>query len=151
LSDAVAEINLFREDAGRDLGIGFNLNAPGRVEKSGDDDHRGSGTDEGEELAVNLGGGLPVRGMGEVDAGAVDVLDGAARLFEGGGDKGEALVGLLEDIGCVGADGAGAGDVDLVADADSSGETDDGLEGRCAGDVGSDRYRAILFGSSGRC
>ena len=48
----------------------------------------------------------------------------------------------------VGADGAGAGDVDLVADADGSGEADDGLVGRCAGDVGADRHRSILFGSS---
>ena len=35
----------------------------------------------------------------------------------------------------VGADGAGAGDVDDVADADGARETDDGLVGRCAGDV----------------
>ncbi len=146
LTDSVAEIDLFGDDALGDLGVSFDLDAPGGVEESGDDDHGGGGTDEGEELAVDLGGGLPVFDVGEVDAGAVDVLDGAAGLFERGGDEGEALVGLLGDVGVFGAYGAGAGDVDAIADADGSGEADDGLVGRCAGDVRADRHGDIIFG-----
>ena len=115
-------------------GVGFDFDAPVWVEQGGDDDHGGGGADEAEELAVDAAGGLPVFGVGEVDAGAVDVLDGTAGVFECGGDEGEALVGLFGDVGVVGADGAGAGDVDMVADADGAGEADDGLEGRwCRG------------------
>ena len=151
LADAVAEVDLFGDDAVGDFCIGFDLDAPRGVEESSDDDHGGCRTDEGEEFAVDLGGGLPVLGAGEVDAGAVDVLDGAAGLFEREGDEGEALVGLLGDVGVVGTYGAGAGDVDLVADADGSGEADGLLVWRCAGDVRADRHRDILCGSFERC
>ncbi len=119
-----------------DAGVGFNLDAPGGVEQSGDYDHGGGRTDEREEFAVGSASGLPVFGVGEVDAGAVDMLDGAARVFERGGDEGEALAGLFGDVGVVCAYWAGAGDVDFVADADCSGEADDGLVGAGAGDVG---------------
>jgi hypothetical protein len=116
-------------------GIGFNLNAPIWVEQTGDDDHGGGGKDDAEEFAVDSAGRLPVFDVREIHAGAVDVLDGRAGVFESGGDEGEALVGLFGDVGVIGTNGASAGDVDVVADADRAGETDDGLEGRCAGDV----------------
>ncbi len=85
---------------------------------------------------MNAACGLPVFGVGEEDAGAIDVLDGAAGVLERGGDDVEGLFGLLGDVAFVRADGAGAGDMDVVADADGAGEADDGLVGRCAGDVG---------------
>jgi hypothetical protein len=118
-----------------DEGVGFDLDLPGGVEQGGDDDHGGGGPGDGEELAVDAAHGLPVAGAGEVDAGAVDVLDGAAGLFEGGSHEGEALVGLIGDIGFIGSDGAGSGDVDVIADADGAGEANDGLVGAGAGDV----------------
>ena len=127
----------------RDVGVGFDFYAPFGVEQRGDDDHGGGGADEAEELAVDAAGGLPVFGVGEVHAGAVDVFEGAAGVFERGGDEGEALVGLFGDVGVVCAYGAGAGDVDVVADADGAGETDDGLEGRGAGDVGAVGHQSI--------
>ena len=120
----------------RNTSVGFDFYTPFGVEEGGYHDHGGGRTDEAEELAVDAAGGLPVFGTSEVHAGAVDVLDGTAGLLECGGDEGEALVGLFGDVGVVCAYGAGAGDVDVVADADGAGEADDGLEGRGAGDVG---------------
>src|SRR5258708_19816012 len=108
--------------------VGFDFYTPFWVEQGGDHDHGGGGTDEAEELAVDAAGGLPVLSVGEVHAGAVDVLDGAAGVLERGGDEGEALFCLLGDVGFVGAHGAGAGDVDLVAHADGSGEANHRLE-----------------------
>src|SRR5437899_2971383 len=119
----------------RNASLGFDFNAPVGVEQGGYHDHRGGGTDESEELAVDAAGGLPVFSAGEVHTGAVDVLDRTAGIFERGSDEGEALVGLLGNVGFVCAHGAGAGDMDVVSDADGAGEADDGLEGRCTGDV----------------
>jgi hypothetical protein len=116
--------------------VGFDFYSPIWVEQGGYDDHGGGGTDEAEELPVDAACGLPVFSVGEIHAGAVDVLDGTACVLERGGDEGEALVGLFGDVGVVCAYGPGAGDVDVVADADGAGEADDGLEGRGAGDVG---------------
>lgn len=118
------------------MGFDFDLDAPGGVEKGGDDDHGGGGTGDGEELAVDAGDLFPVFDAGEVDAGADDVFDGGAGLFESGGDDGKGLVGLGGGVGSVGADRAGSGDVDMGADADGAGEADDGLVGAGAGDVG---------------
>src|SRR5258708_39321462 len=120
----------------RNAGVGFDFYTPSGVEEGGYDDHGGCGTDESEELAVDAAGGLPVIGVGEVHASAVDVLEGAACVLECGCDEGQALAGLFGDVGFIRAYGAGAGDVDVVADADGAGEADDGLEGRGAGDVG---------------
>jgi len=47
---------------------------------------------------------LPIVRVGEVDAGAVDVLDGGAGVLESGGDDGKALLGLLGDVAVVCAD-----------------------------------------------
>ena len=118
-----------------DVGVGFDLDAPGGIEEGGDDDHGGGRAGDGEEFAVDATDLFPVFGAGEIDAGADDVLDGGAGLFEGGGDDGEDLVGLGGGVGVVGIDGAGSGDVDVRADADGSGEADDGLVGGGAGDV----------------
>ena len=85
---------------------------------------------------MDVAGDFPVLSMGEVHAGAIDMLDGGAGVFEGSGDEEEALLGLLGDVAVVCADWTGAGDVDVVAEADGSGEADDGLVGRCAGDIG---------------
>jgi hypothetical protein len=119
----------------RNTGVSFDFYAPLRVEQGGYHDHGGGGTDEAKEFAVDAAGCLPVLGVGEVHAGAVDVLDGTARVLKCGGDEGEALVGLFGYVGLVRAYGAGARDVDLVADADGAGEADDGFEGRGAGDI----------------
>lgn len=100
--------------------VSFDFYAPFRVEQRGDNDHGGGGSDETEELAMDTTGDLPVFGVGEIHASAVDVLEGTASVFEGGGDEREALVGLLGDVGFVGADWASAGDVDVVTDADGS-------------------------------
>jgi len=124
--------------------VGFDFYTPSGVEEGGYNDHGGGGTDESEELAVDAAGGLPVFGVGEIHSGAVDVLDGTAGVLECGGDEGEALVGLFGDVGVVRAYGAGAGDVDVVADADGAGEADDGLEGRGAGDVGAGHGSLLL-------
>ena len=119
-----------------DAGVGFDLDAPGGVEQGGDDDHGGGGADEREEFAVDPPGDFPVLGVGEIDACAVDVLDGAAGVFERGGDEAKALRCLFGDICVVGTYGAGSGDVDFVANADGSGEADDGLVRAGAGNIG---------------
>jgi hypothetical protein len=119
----------------RNPSVGFDFYAPFGVEQGGDHDHSGGGTDEAEEFAVDAAGGLPVFGVGEIHAGAVDVLNGAAGVLERGGDEGEALVGLFGDVGLVCAYRARTGDMDVVANADGAGEADNGLEGAGAGDV----------------
>ncbi len=117
------------------MGVGFDFHAPSRVQKSTDDDHGGGGAGDGKELAVDTGYLFPVFGAGEIDAGADDLLDGGAGLFEGAGDDGEDLVGLGGGIGIIGTDGTGSGDVDMGADADGAGEADDGFVGGGAWDV----------------
>jgi hypothetical protein len=116
--------------------VGFDFYTPFGVEEGGYYDHGGGGTDEAEELAVDAAGGFPVFRASEIHASAIDVLDGTAGVLECGGNEGEALVGLFGDVSLIRAYRAGAGDVDVVADADGAGEADDGLEGGCAGDVG---------------
>src|SRR5690242_18434288 len=93
--------------------VRFDFYSPVWIEKRGYDDHGGGGADEAEELAVNAASGLPVFAAGEVHAGAIDVLDGAAGVFECGGDECEALVGLFGYVGFVRANRAGAGDMDV--------------------------------------
>jgi hypothetical protein len=122
-----------------DAGVGFDLDAPFGVEQRSDDDHGGSGENEAEEFAVDASGRLPVFGSGEVHASAVDVLDRAARVFEGCCYEGQALIGLLGDICVVRAYRAGAGDVDEVADANGAREADDRLKRTSAGNVGTGR------------
>src|ERR1700731_2634839 len=78
---------------------------------------------------------FPVFPFGEIDAGPVDVFDGAAGLFECGGDEGEALAGLLGDVGLVCTYRAGSRDMNVVADAGGAGEADDGFVGADAGNV----------------
>jgi hypothetical protein len=59
-------------------------------------------------------------------------------LGEGFLDDREAAAGLDGDVvgaGAVGEDGRGAGDEDAVADTDSPGEADGGLEGRAGADA----------------
>jgi len=119
-----------------DAGVGFDLDAPLGVEQCGDDDHSGGRPGERKKLAMYAAGCLPIFGVGEIHAGAVDVLNGAARSFERRGDDGETLISLLSDIGLVRAYRTGAGDVDVVADADGAGEADDGFKGAGAGNVG---------------
>ena len=120
----------------RNPSVGFDFYTPFGVEEGGYDDHGGGGADEAEELAVDAAGGLPVFGVGEVHSGAIDVLDGAACVLKCGGDQGKALVGLFGAVSLIRAYWAGAGDMNVVADADGAGEADEGLEGRGAGDVG---------------
>src|SRR5580704_15778953 len=119
-----------------DTSVGFDFYSPLWVEQGGDDDHGGCRADKAEELAVDATDGLPVFGVSQVHASAVDVLDGAAGVLEGRCDEGEALFGLFGGVGLVRTYWTCAGDMDAVADADGAGEADDGLEGRCAGDVG---------------
>jgi len=85
---------------------------------------------------VNLADNLPVMSVGKVHAGAVDVLDGRARIFECRGNDAEALLGLLSDVAVIRSDRARAGNVDVIADANCAGEANDGLVRGCAGDVG---------------
>ena len=47
---------------------------------------QGLGYELTEELAVDAAGGLPVFGVGEIHASAIDVFDGAAGISEGRGD-----------------------------------------------------------------
>jgi hypothetical protein len=63
------------------------------------------------------------------------VFEAGSDLFEDAGDDGEALVGLAGYVRVVAADGTRAGDHDVAPDANSAGEADNGLEGRCAGKV----------------
>ncbi len=106
-----------------DVGVGLDLDMPGGVEESCDDHHGGGGAGDGEELAVDAGDLFPVPRVREVDAGADDVLDGGAGLFEGCGDDGETLLGLGCGVGVVRADGPGSGDVDVRADANGAGKS----------------------------
>src|SRR6185437_814000 len=120
--------------SGKD-GFGFDLDAPPGIEELFDDDHGGGGTDAGEDLAVGAADLLPVFGVGEIYAGADDVLEGGTGGLQRGFDELEAGAGLVGGREVFRADGAGAGDVDHVADADGAREADDGFVGRCAGNV----------------
>lgn len=120
------------------VGVGLDLDMPGGVEESCDDHHGGGWAGDGEELAVDAGDLFPVPRVREVDAGANDVLDGGAGLFEGCGDDGETLLGLGCGVGVVRADGPGSGDVDVRADANGAGKADHGLVGAAARDVFAD-------------
>jgi len=135
-------------DSGLDDCVQLDFHAPLRIEKLSDDDHGSRRADVFEELAVNAAYGLPVVGVGEVDAGADDV-------FEGRAAAGEDFCGDFEDAASLGfyvcficADWAGAGDVDGVANAHGAGEADDGLEGGASGKVlaGHDREERNLRG-----
>ncbi len=118
------------------VSVGFDLDAPLWVEQRGDDHHGGL---RGRMMPKYLPWMSPTISQSSArvryNPGAVDVLDGAASLLDSCSDDGEALVGLSGYIGFIGADWAGAGDVDMVADADGAGEADDGLEGAGSGDV----------------
>src|SRR5258708_25030429 len=83
----------------------LNVYAPAGVEEVLDDDPGGGGADDGEELAMDADDDLPVVSVGEVHAGAVDVLDGGAGLLESGGENVEALFGLGSDVSVVCTDG----------------------------------------------
>jgi hypothetical protein len=84
---------------------------------------------------------FPVLDADDEHAGAVDVLEGGSGFFEGCLDDGQRCAGLVGGRGVFGAYGAGAGDVNVVAEAHGSGEADDGLEGAGAWDVGA-RHRS---------
>lgn len=131
-----------------DVGVGFDFDHPFGVEEAADDEHGGSGKDEREEFAMDAGDRLPVCCVCEEDACAVDVLDGGAGLFEGFGDEGEALIGLGGGIFVLAADWPGAGDVDVIADADGSGEADDGLVWAGAGNVGAGCHAGWMRGGA---
>jgi hypothetical protein len=79
--------------------------------------------------------GFPVFGVGEIHAGADDVVERGAGALEDFGGNFEDAAGLSCYVGFVCADRAGAGDVDGVADANGAGEADDGFVGGCAGEV----------------
>ena len=113
----------------RNASVCFDFYSPVWIEEGGDHDHGGGGPNQAEELAVNATGGLPVFRASEVHTSAIDMLDGAAALFKSCLDDGEALVRLCGDVAFIAADRAGAGDVDVIADAYSPGESDDRLEG----------------------
>jgi hypothetical protein len=121
--------------SGSEDSFGFDFDGPEGVEQSGDD-HGGGGTDGAEGFAVGAAYGFPVLGAGEKDAGADDVGEGGPGLGEGSFDELEDVAGLVGRGEIFSADGAGAGDVDGIADANGAGETDDGLVGAGAGDVG---------------
>ena len=123
-----------RDFSGKD-GFGLDLDAPFGIQQFFDDDHSGGGTDVGEDLSVGAADLLPVLGVCDVDAGANDLLEPSAGGLKRGLDELEAGAGLVGGRGVFCADGASAGDVDDVANADGARETDDGLEGRCARDV----------------
>src|SRR5258708_36901580 len=99
----------------------LNFYAPAGVEELLDDDHGGGGADDGEELAMDAADDLPVVRVGEVNAGAGDVLDGGAGVLERGGDDVEALFGLRIDVPVGGTAGASPGDVNFIATADLAG------------------------------
>jgi hypothetical protein len=117
------------------VGVRLNFYAPVWIEEFLNDDHSGGGADDGEEFSVDAAGALPVAGVGQEHARAVDVLDGGASVFECGGDDVQTLLGLLRNVAVVCTDGPCSGDVDVVADADGTGEADDGLVGRRTGNI----------------
>jgi AcrR family transcriptional regulator len=119
--------------------FGFDLHQPRWVEQAGHD-HGGRGwADLGEDVAVRAGHLAPVTGVGEVDAGADDVLQAGARLAEGLADQVQAEPGLrVRPAGrrpSAGWDGRGPGDQDPVADHDRAGEAEDRLVGRVPADA----------------
>ena len=83
--------------------------------------------------------GFGIGGVGEVRAGADDVGRRAAEFGDGGENDLETAPGLRFGVagraGAVGFDRRGAGDEDMVADADRAGEIDLRLVGR-AGPTG---------------
>lgn len=78
---------------------------------------------------------FPIFGVGDEHAGADDVLKGGAGLRERRADELEDCAGLFGCGEVVGAYGAGARDVDDVADAYCARETDDGLVRAGSGDI----------------
>ena len=58
-----------------DDGVHFDLDAPCGIQQVGDHDHGGGGTDIGEILAVHATHSFPVLDMGQLQAGADDIVE----------------------------------------------------------------------------
>ena len=119
--------------------VGFDFDEELGVNEAADLNHGGGRTDGAEELAVGAADRLPLGDVGDIDAGADDVMKGCARLLECGLDGAEGLNGLKVRVartddarwryrGC-------AGDEDLLADANRTGVADDRLPWPAARDV----------------
>src|SRR2546423_3562536 len=118
-------------------GFGFDLDLPAGVEEGGDGQHRGSGADRAEDLAVDGADGPGVGGVDEEGAGADDVGGGRAGLGQGGEDDLQAAAGLDGGVGVarpVRPDRCRPGDEDVPADPQGPGKADGGLERRPGGD-----------------
>ena len=68
-----------------------------------------------EELAMDAADGFPVFDVGEKHAGADNVVEGCAGFSESFFGDGEDAAGLSGCVFVVGADGAGAGEMNGVA------------------------------------
>jgi len=101
------------------VGIGFNLYAPFWVEESSDH-HRGGREDGAEYLAVSAANLFPIFSMGEKHTRADDLIEAGTGFLQGSLDKAEGNAGLLGRGAFFSADGSGAGDMHIVAHANSA-------------------------------
>lgn len=125
-----------REESGLgDISFYLDLDVPFGIEE-GSDDHGGSRQYLLEDLAVGAAYLFPMLDVSEEHASAIDMLKAGSCFFKGSLDDVERDSCLLGRRCVLCPDGTGAGDVDMVAETYGSGETDDGLVGRGAGDIG---------------
>ncbi len=118
--------------------LGLDLDQPARVEQLRHDPGR-RGTGGRERLAVGPADGVDVGGVGDVDAGAHDVIERRPGLLEGAGDDRQAgpslLIGVRGRVGVAGHDRRRARDPHVRADPDGTRVADALLERGARGDV----------------
>ena len=116
-----------------ELGLGFDLDQPARVEQGGDHHHGGGRPDGAEELAVHRADGVRMLDRGDEHARPHHVGPRGAGFAEGLLDDVETAASLGAGVGRafpIGEDGSGTRDQDPVPDPYGPAETDGGLEGR---------------------
>lgn len=97
------------------------------------------GTDAAKAFAMDAGDSFPVGDVADKDAGADDIVEGAAKLDDGAFDfvNDETRLGggiaFADEGAAIG--GGGAGDMDVVTDADSARVARDSFKGGAAADV----------------
>jgi hypothetical protein len=116
-------------------GIQFDFHAPFGIEELSHNDHRGRRADALKKLTVDATDSFPVCGMGEIHSGPDYIVKGRACALEDFGGDLEYLAGLGFYVLIIGADRAGSGYVDGIADAYGAGKADDWLEWGASAEV----------------
>lgn len=115
--------------------VGFDFDEGFAVDEAGDFDDGGGGADFAEDAAVNAGHFFPFAHVDDVHPRANNMLQLAAKGFDGGADDGERAGRLVADafrVAAIGIDADRAGNGDRVAAADRAAVAHDGFPLRAA-------------------